>query len=273
MTDFTLPQSIGHSHLNKIIELFQILKKGESLQIDWSPVQEITPAGWGILACLWDRVLEQRVSWKHRGLSRRLHKHPLLQKLFKLPARAALPDPGFYNFQDSQTMLVGLAGQFLPNFMDEVELWFGQIHKRSLDPDLAFSCRLTLNELMVNAIDHSTAERYYLYAGFWQQQFQVGALDMGVTIPAKLERKYIQENDADFLKLALKEGITTRRQQVGGLGLAHTFDHLKQGEGTLILLSRQAQMRRYFHHNKVRCNLIKHTLDGTWCFANFPLKG
>lgn len=273
MQEILLPHSLGEGRIDTIIQLFHIVKSNHSLKVDWSRVREITPAGWGILACLWDRVLEQKIKWKHSGLRSKLRQHPLLKRLWSLPARSAMPEPSFYNFEEEHAVLVGLSNTLLPSFMDQVEEWFGQVHGKLLDGDLAFSCRLILNELMVNAVDHSTAERYYLYAGFSKKQFQVGALDMGVTIPAKLERKYIRENDADYLKLALQEGSTTRRQQVGGLGLSHTLAQLRQAKGTLILLSRQAQLRHYFQSNKVRASLLKVPLDGTWCFANFPWKG
>ena len=124
---------------------------------------------------------------------------------------------------------------------------------------------------MVNCIDHSTAERYYLYAGKEGREFHLGALDMGITIPAKLERKYSVKNDVELLEMSFEEGISTRRQRTGGFGLYQTFEHLKQNKGKLTMVSRNAQVRRYFNRRSVIKGPLKYTLDGTWCFARFLL--
>lgn len=124
-------------------------------------------------------------------------------------------------------------------FVDKMKTRFiGQ-----LNGDLEFSASLILNELMVNSVDHSTAERYFLYAGTWNNEFHIGALDMGITIPAKLERKYKASDDVHYLDMALKEGVSTRRQRLGGFGLFYAFEHLKTSRGKLTILSREAQIR------------------------------
>ncbi len=154
--------------------------------------------------------------------------------------------------------------------MDELENRFSEIFRA--DEDLAFSCRLMLNELMQNSLDHSSSERYYLYGGVWENEFHLGALDMGITLPGRLEGKYTCASDVEHLKLALKPGITTRRLRPGGLGLSHVFELLKNAEGRLTIVSRRAQLRRYFKRRVTAAGALKYPLPGTWCFGRFPLQ-
>lgn len=153
-------------------------------------------------------------------------------------------------------------------FLEHVqEVFSGRISK-----DLFFACKLVTNELMQNSVDHSTSERYYLYAGVWKNEFHAGVLDMGATIPAKLEQKYACSNDVEYLEVALKYGTGTRRQRPGGFGLYYFSDFLKENNGKLTILSRRAQVRRYFKTRRSQKNLLKYPLAGTWCFARFPLE-
>jgi len=92
-----------------------------------------------------------------------------------------------------------------------------------------------------------------------------------VTLPAKLEQKYSSPSDEAYLDLALKEGITTRRSRPGGLGLFHTFEYLKDFSGTLTLISRRAQLIRYFKSKRVVRQSLKHILHGTWAMARIPM--
>ena len=92
-----------------------------------------------------------------------------------------------------------------------------------------------------------------------------------MTIPAKLEQKYSLTDDTAYLAHSFEEGVSTRRQRQGGLGLSHTFDLVKDSGGTLIVMSRHAQIRRYFRNRKVVRGVLKQPLRGTWCFVKFPL--
>lgn len=267
----SLLQEISDGRLDTILKIFAEMKSVKENQkrvrLDWTKVKKITPAGYAILACLFDTAVEQKVEIENFNLQQSLRVNPVIKNLESLSRFKELPKPEIHYFENSESLLEGHELSIHPDFMDRVEWKF----KKNLSEDLIFSCRLILNELMVNCIDHSTAERYYLYAGRSGEEFHLGALDMGITIPAKLERKYSAEEDVELLEMSFKEGITTRRQRTGGFGLYQIFEHLKQNEGKLTILSRDAQVRRYFNRRSVIKGSLKYTLDGTWCFARFSL--
>ena len=137
---------------------------------------------------------------------------------------------------------------------------------------MLFSIQLVFNELIQNAVDHSTSERYYVYFGIVDDEVHFGILDMGVTLPAKMEQKYDAKDDIEFLELSLKEGVTTRRLRTGGLGLFHTFEMIKNLEGKFVFISREGQIRRYFSQRKIRHLKLKHVLHGTWVMFTFKTK-
>jgi hypothetical protein len=96
---------------------------------------------------------------------------------------------------------------------------------------------------------------------------------MGITLPSKMEQKFNAENDIEFLELSLKEGITTRRLRIGGLGLFHTLEMIKEMGGKFVFISRDGQIRRYFSQRKVNRMKLKSRLHGTWVMFTFKIKG
>lgn len=270
MIEFLLPGSIGDGRLDTMIEIFSRVKQAEKkdeVRLNWTRVTEILPAGYAILACLFDTAVEHRSRLENVFVKKRFRTIPVIKNLIDLARFKGLPQPNIHYSQTNNFILSGGETSLNMTFMDQVDLKF----KKTVSEDLTFSCRLIFNELMQNSVDHSTAERYYAYAGPWKTEFHIGVLDMGITIPAKLEQKYSCDSDVDYLMLCPKVGISTRRQRVGGLGLSHTLDLLKGHQGRLTVLSRDAQMRRYFKRRHIARGRLKQRLNGTWCFARFPL--
>ncbi len=272
---FTLPQELGDGRLDTVIAIFDYLKKHsgqkKELILDWKKVQRITPAGCAILACLFDSIFEQNFQVKMINYSQNRNKINLSLILNNLLLYKrnfkAFPKPTIHNNISDTYILCGGETSINLSFIELVKTQYSHI----LSDDLLFSCSLITNELMQNCVDHSTSERYYLYAGPYNNEFHFGILDMGVTIPAKLEQKYPCKNDVEFLALALKKGTSTRRKTIGGFGLHYTFDILKQDNGRLTVISRQAQIRRYFKSKQVHRRLLKNPLNGTWCFTRLPI--
>lgn len=270
--EIMLPQEIGDGHLNTLLSVFERLKnpegKKKELRLNWRRVERILPAGFALLACLFDTAVEQRCHLKNLFVKKKWAALPVVKNLLNISQYKALPKPDIHHYFDDEMILEG--GEFFLDilFMENVKRGCG----KDLSEDLEFSCRLIVNELMQNTVDHSTAERYYLYAGKWEKEFHVGVLDMGITIPAKLGQKYTCINDVEYLKLALKPGIGTRRRRPGGVGLSHTFDSVKNHLGRLTIVSRGAQIRVYFKRRHTLKGSLKQSLSGTWCFARFPLE-
>lgn len=247
--------------INKIIEIGETKKE---LNLDWRRVSNISPAGLAILACILDTRIEQRARIKNVFIPRRFKEIPVIQNFEK--EFSSLPPPSINNYESSGVLLKGAISLDVL-FRERLEEKFSAV----LSDELIFDVLLILGELMQNTIDHSTAERYYVYCGVWKNEFHAGLLDMGISIPAKMQQSYSCGNDLEYLKLALKEGTTTRRARTGGIGLTYFFDYLKRHEGKLTIVSRHAQIRRYFRTRRSQTNILKYPLRGTWCFARFPL--
>lgn len=265
--EILLPEVIGDGRLDSLLTAFFLLKNfpDKIYTFNWRRVKKILPAGHAILACLADAIAEQNIKVKHLFIKNKFKIYPEIQKLLNLPSQ--LPKPSEYNFFDPSNILRGNEISIDIIFMQDTYSNF----RKFFSEDLHFYANLVINELMQNCVDHASAERYYLYAGIDGDDFCLGVLDMGVTIPAKLEQKYQCETDVEYLTLAFKTGISTRRQRTGGLGLNHTFEILKETQGRLSILSRDAQIRRYFRHKKILKNKLKHRLQGTWCFMRFKI--
>ena len=266
--EVVLPKTIDDGRTELILRLFEEIKTTKGLIIlNWKNVSEISPAGFAILACLFDSIIEKKIKLKNILIKKELLKYPIIRNLMELKRYKTLPNPEINNYDDQNKILRG-AKTLDITLIDSVILGCG----RELSDDLRFSCRLITNELMQNAISHSGAERFYIYAGKWEGDFHVGVLDMGITIPAKLEQKYTCPNDIEYLELSLREGTSTRRDRTGGLGLNHIFIILKGQLGRLTIISRKAQVRRYFKRRVIAKGDLRYPLQGTWCFARFPLE-
>lgn len=126
---------------------------------------------------------------------------------------------------------------------------------------------------MQNTVDHSTSERYFIYAGIneIENSFEFGVIDRGIGIPTKLETKYLETSDENYLKKALEFGIGTRRNRKGGMGLYYLFEILKEEKGKMVIISRNGQLRRYFNSRNIKSGSINRTLYGTWCMATISI--
>lgn len=268
--EIVLPSEISDSRLDTLLKLLHLIQspdKNRTIRLNWTRVTEISPAGHAVLACVFDAAVEADRKLESVFIKKKWRETLSVQNLSRVAEFSRLPKPTLHDVLGDDFVLA--SGETALNicFMENVKTKYREV----LSEDLAYSCQLICNELMQNSVDHSTSERYYLYAGRSEKWFHIGILDRGITIPAKLEQKYPGLNDVEYLSLACREGISTRRQRQGGLGLNHTFDLLKDSRGTLVLLSRDAQVRRYFRNQSILRGALKYRLNGTWCFARFPL--
>jgi hypothetical protein len=265
---FEMPCDFGDGRLDTLLSLFSSLKQGGAdipPTVSWKKTKSISPAGSAILAALADTTIEQKQRIKLINLTQTIKAQSTILHLLKTQQNK-LPPADSYSTFNEQICLLCSPPVIQPIFMQRLE----EQHSKHLSDELAFSCRLVINELMQNTISHSSGDRYYMYAGPWQSEYHVGVLDMGVTIPAKLEQKYQADSDVGFLELALQKGITTRRERSGGLGLNHTFELLKNSKGRLTIISRKGQLRRYFASKTVHRRSLPSPLYGTWCMVRFP---
>lgn len=270
---FTLPSVIDDGRIDSFLKLINVAKSGHGegleIELDWSKTVSISPAGYAVLASVFDIMVEQKTVVTNKNISAGIMGLPVVANINKISSFGSLPRPDINNFENKTMIVRGVEGGINTMFTERLTEKFAQ----NISGDLLYSSTLIVNELMQNSADHSAAERHYLYAGIWDGEFHVGLLDMGVSIPAKLEQKYLCVNDIEYLELALKKGTSTRRQRVGGFGLYYFFDLLKENEGKLTIVSRRAQIRRYFRTRRSQKNILKYPLNGTWCFARFAPVG
>lgn len=272
ISTFKLPSVIDDGRLDLILKLINAAKLHHDLKdeiiMDWSKCSAVSPAGQAILSCLFDILIEQGNRVKNINISKSLSSLPAVKNLKAIYKHHSLPNPNIGNNEGPSILIRGVAGGIDTLITERInEIFYGKIPENIL-----YATSLIINELMQNSADHSTAERFYIYAGLWNNEFHAGLLDMGISIPAKLEQKYICKNDLEYLELSMQKGSSTRRQRTGGFGLYYFFEFLKEESGKLTLISRNAQIRRYFKTRKSQKNILKYPLPGTWCFARFSLE-
>lgn len=261
------PSIIGDGRIDSILKAVSLTKTADQIEFDFSRTTSISPAGLPILACIADSIIEQQKKPELTGISPALRKNKIIKTFLAAVKLKTLPAPSFYNYQDKHLVMEGAGSYINIAFPNEIESKFNNI----VDEEILDAARLIINELMVNCVDHSGAERYYLYCGIYQGELHTGVLDMGISIPAKLAQKYARTSDSDYLEMSLKKGISTRRQRPGGMGLYYMTELLKENEGRLTIISRGSAIRRYFKRRKTELGAVKHPLAGTWCFARLRL--
>lgn len=266
MQKFLVPKLLGSERLDTIISLISSMRDQKEIILDWEKTEQIEPAGLAILSILLDQSLEKQCVLHNKNIPTKIKRRYSGHIFFtsEKQKQEKLPVPSEHDFKDEYSFMLCCQGGIDLRYKE-----FLHQKKYKIDADLEFSVQLVLNELMQNAVDHSTSERYYLYFGIIEEEVHFGLLDMGVSLPAKMEQKYNAVDDIEYLELSLKEGISTRRQRTGGLGLFHTFEMIKDLQGKFVFLSRDAQIRRYFSQRKVHRMTLKSRLNGTWVMFTF----
>jgi two-component sensor histidine kinase len=108
------------------------------------------------------------------------------------------------------------------------------------------SLKLALNELMTNVFDHSESDRgcYVCAQSYYvSKKIRLCIADFGIGILASLRKvseynRYNKmKNDYDAIKLAVKEGITSRIEKDAGYGLTHIQRFIKVNQGKMCILS------------------------------------
>lgn len=266
----TLPAEISDERLDHILGIIHLIDSGtETITLDFKNNTKISAAGYAIMMTMIDAACEQKTTLvvintnphnkfhrKIKELCERISKNFNFHKIEEM------------NFIQEQSINWGKVSSIAPEIIEKIDKKFSGI----INEDSLWNIKLILNELMQNAVDHSTSERYFIYAGINENSFELGVLDRGVTIPAKLAAKYNCDNDHQFLELSVQLEIGTRRNRKGGMGLYYLFENLKNEKGKLLIISRNGQLRRHFNARTVIAKATKFPLKGTWCMGRIPLE-
>lgn len=268
--DFLLPEKIEDGRLDAIIALFSEVRSNQKIRysLNFENTKTITSAGHALLMCLSDSIREHGVASKAHSFDQNLiSSHVFLRKILTHSNSQTFEKIDQMKVESEYMIVMGVEDSLSPFFLDEIDRKF----ETHINETNRWYIRFILNELMQNAKDHSTSERFYLYCSLEKDHIQFGVCDMGVSIPAKLEQKYQCQNDVEYLKKSLELRVGTRRTRSGGLGLNHMFEILKKQKGRLVIISRNAQLRIYFKRSQTQTSTLKRRLFGTWCMARINL--
>lgn len=159
--------------------------------------------------------------------------------------------------------IVGLAQltALKPQHIENLILFLGT--KLRLSTWARDSLKMSLNEILTNVFDHSKSRvgcfvcaQYYKTKG----KIKLCISDFGVGILSNLKDKYKIKTGVDAIKLAVKEGITSRPQSAG-FGLSHIRRFLKVNEGTLTIISGKGKVN--FYKSRVASYNISKGFKGT----------
>lgn len=270
MSNLRLPTHFSDARLSDVVQFLYNLTTPNSkpIRLAGHNVKSLSPAAKAILSLVVDRVRMQDKPVICDHFSKTLATYPPMKHLQGTP-RGKLCTTEEVSYSDSQTLVIARDATVHPLMNSVLEDHFS----KDLSNEQLFHLQLLSNELIQNAADHSGAERTYYFAGPWKDHFQFGILDMGISIPARMERKYPEHSNVELLELALKKGFGTRQTREGGLGLHYLWEIMKQHGQRFVLMSRDAQVRKYFSTRRSQKGSLKKPLLGTWVLARLPKKG
>lgn len=182
------------------------------------------------------------------------HKH------FELDGYGQMPEftiqSGHIHLQKRQ----GIAPALIDNLIEILDF---HLH---ISPGLKGSLQMSLLEVMTNVVDHSGVEEYYFCSRNYpeRRQIRLCMADMGKGIPCSL-RAVIKGriNDSDMIVKATEEGVTTRSQSNGGMGLTHIMRFLKVNKGQLCIISGNGKVFWKFDQGKIQKQTMKTAYKGT----------
>jgi hypothetical protein len=262
-----MPKDISAKRPESLIEFLSIIDM--EIILDWRDVEKLDAAGICILCCLYDSWAEKNMKIVSVNIKQELVEIPVVKAFSEISGkRMSLIKPDVFNYQTENLKIIGVENSITMFFIESFLTKNKILQERD---ELMFTCNLLISELMQNSLDHSSSERYYVYIELNKQYVNLGVLDLGVTLPAKLNQKYVFDNNIAAIKLAFKEGITTRRQRAGGKGLFYLYEEIKESKGNLTFISADAQIKAFFASRTIQARKIKKYLRGTWIFAVLPL--
>ncbi len=123
-----------------------------------------------------------------------------------------------------------------------------------LSADAKYEMRTHINELMTNGFDHARSNVGCYVCAQWcpaAKTLRISFADGGIGILQSIQEseKFPEiHTDSAAIRLAVKPGITTRKQQLGGFGLDYIRKYVRNNHGTLSIVSGEAKIN--FYKNK-----------------------
>ncbi len=262
--EFLFPKVLSEANTEKYLRVINAMREGaKKIRLNFRETEEVTPSGIAMLLALHDVAYEQEIKIDSVFIKKKFKQFPIFQKLEKLRP-GAIEEIERFNYNGDEVQYSSVEGSFS---IDTLTSYTAKISK-----SFARSTQEILTELIQNSIDHSSSERFHYFLGEDENELSMGVLDLGVSIPSKLEQKYLQSSDTDYIESSFKKDVSTRRLRSGGHGLAETMELIKKLDGRVAVLSRKGQVRRYFKNRRIDRKELKFNLPGTWTFVTIPKK-
>ncbi len=177
MSTLLISKVFGDStKLSQLVTYQQLIKTSKKLNINWKKTADLQPAGCAILACYAEIAIESKCKIKSVGL-KKLFKNKKYVETFLSQVKEGKFDLSQWEMLKDNFILFGARGKIVTIFHDYLDQYF------SLKDDDNYNVRLILSELISNAVDHSGADRYFVYVAIEDSEIHLGVLDMGVSIP------------------------------------------------------------------------------------------
>ena len=128
-------------------------------------------------------------------------------------------------------------------------------HDFPLSEDAKYEMRTHINELMTNGFDHSKSNVGCYVCAQWYpvtKKLRISFADGGIGVLQSLKDSGdfpSIHTDAAAIRLAVKPGVTTRREHRGGFGLDYIRRYARNNNGTLSIISGHAKVN--FYINKI----------------------
>ncbi len=227
------PRRIVVATSNRVLNYSQQARDSEDKLIifDLGNTTELTPFGIVLLAGTISECLSQRKKVKYQRPRKPQTKNFLsgigFNNFFRLPDENQKIESSHVQLRRLAAIDYLLTEQIVDVFNFAITMSEG----------LQGSLTMAINEIMTNAFDHSGSEKgCYVCAQAYSNLIRLCVADFGVGIYAKLAPKYSQLQDSyGAIKLAVKEGVTTR--QSGGFGLWHIQRFIEVNKGQMSILS------------------------------------
>ncbi len=261
----TFPKLLTVGFSNSIIRLCNIARDSEEeVVFDLSRTTFITPFGITLLA---ETIFERL----RRGKVVR-YLNPQDGKLQLLLSKVGFND--FFSLNSSTVPQIRNTTVQLKRLMAMEPLYIQQIidvfaRDLNLSSGVKDSLKLSLNETITNVFDHSeSASGCFVCAQSYggAKNIKLCITDFGKGILASLKTnsqyRHIKDN-YEAIRFAVKEGVTSRPDRLGGFGLWHILRFLKVNGGDIYIMSGNGKVRWDFKERKIHNQNMPYHFQGT----------
>src|SRR3989338_9755072 len=150
---FLLPQVIDDGRLDAILKLISLAKsyshEKKKLTLDWSKTKALSPAGYAIMSCVFDFLVEQKTETKNIKMSKKLLDIAVVSNLKNIQNFTSLPAPNINNTENPNLIVRGVEGGINTLFTERLDEKFSD----KISEDILYAGKLIINELMQNSHD------------------------------------------------------------------------------------------------------------------------